>query len=163
MFTYTKEKELHDYIANNFAEFFGFDYLSSEFAVSSGRIDMLGTKDNTLYVIELKRDIVTQSTIEQLSRYLSDIADLHPDKEVIGIAAAPVVDTSLIIDDHSIETLEIKGVKLLSVPRRITFTLDSDLIERMKRITDEVGITQSRIVSDGVEKRIEEIKELLKK
>ena len=163
MFTYTKEKELHDYIANNFAEFFGFDYLSSEFAVSSGRIDMLGTKDNTLYVIELKRDIVTQSTIEQLSRYLSDIADLHPGKEVVGIAAAPVVDTSLIIDDHSIETLEIKGVKLLSVPRSIAFTLDSDLIERIKRITDEVGISQSRIASDGIEKRVIELEGLLKK
>ena len=163
MFTYTKEKELHDYIANNFAEFFAFDYLSSEYAVSSGRIDMLGTKDNTLYVIELKRDIVTQSTIEQLSRYLSDIAVLHPDKEVIGIAAAPVVDTSLIIDDHSIETLEIKGVKLLSVPKSVGFTLDGDLIERMKRITDEVGISQSRIASDGIEKRVIELEELLKK
>ena|SRR5699024_4854437 len=163
MFTYTKEKELHDYIANNFAEFFAFDYLSSEYAVSSGRIDMLGTKDNTLYVIELKRDIVTQSTIEQLSRYLSDIAVLHPDKEVIGIAAAPVVDTSLIIDDHPIETLEIKGVKLLSVPRSVGFTLDGDLIERMKRITDEVGISQSRIALDGIEKRVIELEELLKK
>lgn len=47
--------------------------------------------------------------------------------------------------------------------KRITFTIDEKLIESLREVSKESGIPQSRIVSDSVERRIEEIKELLKK
>lgn len=47
--------------------------------------------------------------------------------------------------------------------QRQSFTFDKELLDKLKEISAKSGIPQSRIVSDGVEKRIEKIKELLKK
>ena len=50
-----------------------------------------------------------------------------------------------------------------TMKKRITFTIDQKLIDQLKKTSKESGVPQSRIVSDGIEQRIKELKELLKK
>lgn len=50
-----------------------------------------------------------------------------------------------------------------TMKKRITFTLDESLINKLKDISEKSGVPQSRIVNDGVGKRIKELEELLKK
>lgn len=139
MFTYSREKELHEYIVDNFLDFFDFEYLSSEFTIDSGRVDILGMKDDVIYVVELKRDKVTQSTIEQLSNYLPDIELSHPDKEVIGIAAAPYIDYDLEIPSPNINTMKLKNVELSleGMKQKKSFTLDADVYEKLKELAEK--------------------------
>lgn len=47
--------------------------------------------------------------------------------------------------------------------KRITFTIDQELIDQLKKMSVESGIPQSRIVTDGIELRIKELEELLNK
>lgn len=165
MFTYSREKELHEYIVDNFLDFFDFEYLSSEFTIDSGRVDILGMKDDIIYVVELKRDKVAQSTIEQLSNYLPDIELLHPDKEVIGIAAAPYIDYDLEMPSPNINTMKLKNVELSleGMKQRQSFTFDKELIDRLKKVSKDTGIPQARIVSDAIEVKLKELEGLLKK
>ena len=158
MFTYAREKELHEYIVDNFLDFFDFEYLSSEFTIDSGRVDILGIKDDVIYVVELKRDKVTQSTIEQLSNYLPDIELLHPDKEVIWIAAAPYIDYDLEIPSPNINTMKLKNVELSleGMKQKKSFTLDADVYEKLKELAEK----DDRSVSQQLNKLL---KDYLKK
>ena len=158
MFTYSREKELHEYIVDNFLDFFDFEYLSSEFTIDSGRVDILGIKDDVIYVVELKRDKVTQSTIEQLSNYLPDIELLHPDKEVIGIAAAPYIDYDLEMPSPNINTMKLKNVELSleGMKQKKSFTLDADVYEKLKELAEK----DDRSVSQQLNKLL---KDYLKK
>ena len=158
MFTYSREKELHEYIVDNFPDFFDFEYLSSEFTIDSGRVDILGMKDDVIYVVELKRDKVTQSTIEQLSNYLPDIELLNPDKEVIGIAAAPYIDYDLEIPSPNINTMKLKNVELSleGMKQKKSFTLDADVYEKLKELAEK----DDRSVSQQLNKLL---KDYLKK
>ena len=162
MFTYSREKELHEYIVDNFLDFFDFEYLSSEFTIDSGRVDILGMKDDIIYVVELKRDKVTQSTIRQLSNYLPDIELLHPDKEVIGIAAAPYIDYDLEIPSPNINTMKLNNVELSleGMKQRQSFTFDKKTIDLLKKTSEKTDIPQSRIAERAI---IEKCEELLKK
>ena len=47
--------------------------------------------------------------------------------------------------------------------QRQSFTFDKELLDKLKEMSEKSGIPQSRIVSDGIEKRIKELEELLKK
>ena len=147
MFIYSKEKELHQHIVDNFLDFFDFNYLSSEFTVDSGRIDIIGTKDNVVYVVELKRDIVNEKTIEQLSSYLMDVQFLYPGKEVIGIAAAPDIKEGLEIPFSNIELMKLDNVELNSraMKRLVTFKIDENIIDRLRILSKETHIPQTRL------------------
>src|SRR5699024_8231003 len=109
------------------------NYLSSEFTVDSGRIDIIGTKDNVVYVVELKRDIVNDKTIEQLSSYLMDVQFLYPGKEIIGIAAAPDIKEGLEIPFSNIELMKLDNVELNSRRKSVSFVFDKELIDRLKK------------------------------
>src|SRR5699024_12692634 len=115
MFIYSKEKELHQHIVDNFLDFFDFNYLSSEFTVDSGRIDIIGTKDNVVYVVEVKRDIVNDKIIEQLSSYLMDVQFIYSGKEIIGIAATPDIKESVEITFSNIQLMKLDNVILNSM------------------------------------------------
>src|SRR5690606_11431558 len=133
---YTKERDLHNFIIDNFESFFDFQFISSEFVVNGGRVDIIGTDENTIYVIELKRDFISHKTIEQISKYLPEIRLLNPDKEVLGIAVAPSLEKGfsedLVPSDISIKLMD--GVEYIETPststkKRVTFTLDEDLVK----------------------------------
>ena len=159
MFTYSREKELHEYIVDNFLDFFDFEYLSSEFTINSGRVDILGMKDDVIYVVELKRDKVTQSTIKQLSNYLPDIELLHPDKKVIGIAAAPYIDYDLEIPSPNINTMKLNNVELslAGMKQRQSFTFDEETIKLLKEASNKTDIPQSRIAEKAITERCKEL------
>lgn len=166
MFTYKTEKELHEYLVKHFNDFFDFDYISSEFIITGGRIDILGKDDNTIYVVELKRDFVTNATIEQLSNYIPEIQSLNPDKVVLGIAVAPKIDDKVNIDslpsNITIKTLD--NVKFIEpehnfTKKRVTFTLEEELIEQLKEVSEKTMIPQARLVEKALQKIIEEYKD----
>lgn len=163
LFTYTKEKELHEYIVEHFDRYFDFDYISSEFIIESGRVDIIGQSDNIIYVIEIKRDIITDSTIEQLTGYVIDMQRRKPHKRVEGIAIAPTIDKdinlSLISDNITLKTID--DVRYVpsqsnSTRKRITFTLDEEKLDQLKLVSNLTDIPQSRLVEQA-------IKDVLKK
>src|SRR4051812_5297767 len=95
MFTYSTELDLQTYILNNFDRYFDFEYFASEMVIEGGRIDVLGMDKDTVYVVEIKRDFITQLAIDQLSSYLPKIGNKFVDKKIIGIAVAPVIHGTL--------------------------------------------------------------------
>jgi hypothetical protein len=86
------ENQLKKFIVENFKTYFDFVLLSEEYAVHGGRIDLVGEDDETMYIIEIKRDFVTSETIDQLQRYLTVY---KTDKKLIGVAVAPKIDSSV--------------------------------------------------------------------
>ena len=157
MFTYKTEKELHEYLVKHFDDYFDFNYISSEFIITGGRVDILGKDDNTIYVVELKRDFVTNATIEQLSNYIPEIQSLNPDKVVLGIAVAPKIDDKVNINslpsNVTIKTLD--NVKFIEpehnfTKKRVTFTLDEELLKKLKEISEETMIPQARLVEQAI-------------
>lgn len=153
MFIYSMEKELHQYIVDNFTDFFDFNYSFSEFTVASGRIDIIGKKDDVIYVVELKMDIVNEKTIEQLSRYLMDVQYLSPGQEVIGIAAAPDIKDGLEIPFSNIELMKLDNVELNSraIKRPVTFTIDGDIIDRLRALSKETHIPQTKLANMAID------------
>lgn len=165
MFTYSKEKELHEFIVDNFNRYFDFEYNSSEYVINGGRVDILGKDDNSIYVIEIKRDIVTDSTLKQLSSYIPTIQEQHPDKEVFGIAVAPAIDKRInlnslppnvnikIIDDVTFLEPERNHTK-----KRVTFTLDEKTIDDLKSVSEQTMIPQARLVEEAIKQIVEKHK-----
>lgn len=165
MFTYSTEKELHEFIVNNFNLYFDFTYNSSEYIVQGGRVDILGIDDNAVYVIEIKRDIVTQKTIEQLSAYLPQIKLQSNSREVYGIAAAPQIDSRLDIDllpkNISIKVLDnVEFIRPEShiTRQRVTFTFDEELINYLKEVSEKTMIPQSRLAEQAIKEYLDKIK-----
>ena len=165
MFTYKTEKELHEYLVKHFDDYFDFNYISSEFIITGGRVDILGKDDNTIYVVELKRDFVTNATIEQLSNYIPEIQSLNPDKVVLGIAVAPKIDDKVNINslpsNITIKTLD--NVKFIEpehsfTKKRVTFTLDKKTIDLLKSTSEETMIPQARIVEQAIIEYINKMK-----
>lgn len=165
MFTYKTEKELHEYLVKHFDDYFDFNYISSEFIITGGRVDILGKDDNTIYVVELKRDFVTNATIEQLSNYIPEIQSLNPDKVVLGIAVAPKIDDKVNINslpsNITIKTLD--NVKFIEpehsfTKKRVTFTLDEKTIDLLKSTSEETMIPQARIVEQAIIEYINKMK-----
>jgi RecB family endonuclease NucS len=82
------ERELQLYLIKNFKSIFKLDYLDSEYVVENCRIDLIGGNLSAVYLIELKRDYITNAAVQQLSNYLSLYVT---DKELFGIVAAPKI------------------------------------------------------------------------
>lgn len=165
MFTYSKEKELHEHIVEHFNDYFDFHYISSEFIVKGGRVDILGKNDNTIYIVELKRDYITNSTISQLVNYIPEIQKLNPDKNIVGIAVAPKLDGKLNVDSipHNIKIKTMDDVNFVEPERhitkkRITFTLDEETIDQLKKVSEESMIPQARIVEQAIKEYLEKMK-----
>ncbi len=160
MFSYTKEKELHEYIVEHFNDYFDFNYISSEFIVSGGRVDIIGKDDNTIYVVELKRDYITNSAIKQLVNYLPEIQALNPNSKVKGIAVAPMVDEKLDPLPDNIELMVLDNVNFIEpvhrfTKKRVTFTIEEELVEKLKEISTDTMIPQAKLVEKAIESIIE--------
>ena len=160
MFTYKQEKELHSFIVENFSYYFDFDYLKSEVLLPNGRVDILGEDDTTIYVIEIKRDYIDKVAIKQVSGYLPQVEALYPDKKVVGIAIAPSIDENIEGINSEIKIIKMDNVEFIppvskSTIKRITFTLEETLIEKLREVSKESMIPQARIIEDMLEKNLE--------
>lgn len=152
MFTYKVEKELHSFIVDNFSNYFDFKYIKSEVLLPVGRVDILGEDDTTVYVIEIKRDCVNKAAITQVTGYIPQVELLYPNKKVVGIVVAPVVEKGAADINPDIKIVELTDVNFIppvskSTIKRITFTLDEDLIKELKEKSEETHIPQAKIVS----------------
>lgn len=129
MFRFTMENELQSHIIENFSSYFNFSFLAKEQKVISGRLDILGEDEKTIYIIELKRDCVDSLTIKQLQNYLENFAT---DKALIGIAAAPKIanDVDLTSIPENIWIRELQDVEYVPSPTtkvKASITLDEDV------------------------------------
>lgn len=165
MFTYTKEKQLHRFIVNNFSRYFDFEYRSSELVIDGGRIDIIGMDNDTIYVIEIKRDFITNSTLQQLMSYIPTMNTLYPDKNIKGIAVAPKIDAKVNVAelpaDVSIKTIDdviFKKPVSKSTKKAITFTLNQERIQLLRDTSDKTMIPQARIVEQAILEYIEKMK-----
>ena len=86
VFEYKTEKELQDYIINNFSKFFPFSYKCREECRGGKFIDIVGEDDVFNYLIETKRFIATPETVKQLEFYLDHY---YSAKQLRGIILAP--------------------------------------------------------------------------
>ena len=162
VFTYSKEKELHEFIVKNFNRYFDFEYSSSEFIIKGGRVDIVGTNEDTIYILEIKRDCITSNAINQLSNYLPIIKELNPDKNVSGIAVAPAIDSKLNVQSipSDIEIVLIEDVLFIepqstSTRKVVTFALDEQLVHQLKEVSEQTMIPQSRLVEQAVKEILE--------
>lgn len=89
MFTYKTEEQLHNYILDNFNSYFSHNLIANEYDLKKGRVDFLAEKENDLYIIELKKDFVTKTTIKQLNTYIQTARQEFENKNIKGIAIAP--------------------------------------------------------------------------
>lgn len=165
MFTYSKEKELHEYIVEHFNNYFDFNYVSSEFIISSGRVDIIGKDDNTIYIVEIKRDYITTSTIQQLANYIPDIQRMNPTKTIKGIAVAPYIHDKVNrealppnITIQTIDDVTFKEPEHHTTKKRVTFTLDDELLKQLKSISSATSIPQARIVERAILEYITKMK-----
>lgn len=71
------ERHLEDWIVahpEDFGgEYFDFNLRVRQFPLPSGRLDLLGTDFNTIYVIEIKKDNLKPQTLSQVLRYKKDL------------------------------------------------------------------------------------------
>lgn len=165
MFTYSKEKELHEHIVEHFKNYFDFNYVSSEFIISSGRVDIIGKDDSTIYIVEIKRDYITTSTIQQLANYIPDIQRMNPTKTIKGIAVAPYIDDKVNLESlpynitiQTIDDVTFKEPEHHTTKKRVTFTLDDELLKQLKSISSATSIPQARIVEQAIKEYLEKMK-----
>ena len=164
IFTFLHEVELQDFLIANFNLYFDFDYICQEFFTSVGRIDLIGEDENNIYIIELKRDIITQIAIEQLDNYINHYEST---KNIIGIAAAPEIhskiDLSLLKNDIRLQA--IKGVRCLHdykhklrTRKSYTSSYDITLINRLKKLSSTTKIPQSKLLDEAIEDLLKKYK-----
>jgi len=163
MFVYTKEKELHKFLVDNFDKHFDFSYINSEVVTPAGRIDILGEDENNIYVIEIKRDEVNEFTIMQLVSYLPHIKKMYPDKNVIGIATAPKVDKKLSLFElpDGVLVKLLKGVKCdeskitkrnhLRSRKMLSNAVKNELYDKLKELSEETKVPMSKLLDEAIE------------
>ena len=157
IFNFTTERELQDFLIENFNHYFSFDYVCQELIIKCGRIDLVGEDDDNIYLIELKRDIVTQSTIEQLDNYINNYKTT---KRIVGIAAAPEIDEKIDLSlfKNDIRPRLIEGVHCLfnyrddSLKNKVRFssTLPIELNRKLKECSEETMIPVSKILEKAI-------------
>ena len=163
MLTYKVEKELHSFIVDNFSNYFDFKYIKSEVLLPVGRVDILGEDDTTVYVIEIKRDCVNKAAITQVTGYIPQVELLYPNKKVVGIVVAPVVEKGAADINPDIKIVELTDVNFVppvsrSTIKRITFTLEESTIDKLREVSKESMIPQARIIEDMIEKYLDSYK-----
>lgn len=156
IFTYKLERELQQHIVENFDLYFNFDLTYTEFSFmnknktgrAAHRIDMIGEDKENLYVIELKRDIVDSTTIEQVRAYmaLKGLKNISNGKRIKGIAAAPEVEKNLNIVNDDIEVLKLEGVKYepnvlhsVLLPKEIVKKIEQEAKEEQRSRNNQIA------------------------
>lgn len=157
MFSYKTESQLQQFLIDNFNLYFDFEYNSSEFIVKGGRIDIIGKSSNAIYAIEVKRDFITPSAIKQVSKYVDCLKVQYPNADVYGIATAPKLDPKIDVNDlpSGISVRLIDNVNYIeptsqATKKRVTYTLDEELIERLREYSDKTMIPQAKIVNEAL-------------
>jgi hypothetical protein len=134
VFKYTLEKELHEYIISNFNSLFDFEFVAHEYRINGGIIDIVGTDNETVYIIEVKREHATIASIKQLQSYISNFVS---DKIVKGIVAAPKIDKT--IDLNALPD----NISIFAIPNvecgksRIMLYVDEDMYDQIKELADK--------------------------
>lgn len=149
MFKFTLENQLKKFIIKNFKTYFDFMLLSEEYSVRGGRIDLVGEDDETMYIIEIKRDFITSDTIDQLQRYLTAYKS---DKKVIGVAVAPKIDNSVdltkIPENIWINLLpDVEYVPNPSSKLKISVTLDLDVFAYIEEAAEKDDRSVSSMIN----------------
>ena len=132
MFEYNYEKELQEHLFEHFNDYFDFECIGSEVRVFDGWIDLVGEDENNIYIIEVKKEIVTQDTIEQINRY---IKSYKTDKNVIGIAIAPKKEKNIILDKYNnvFRIIELDDVYCtFETKSRFALSLEKELLQAIK-------------------------------
>ena len=89
MFAYQTELELHNYLLENFNEYFPYKLIANEYELTKGRVDFLAEDNENIYVIELKKEFVNKATLNQLTTYMTILKEEFQNKNIVGIAIAP--------------------------------------------------------------------------
>lgn len=147
MFTYKTELQLHNHILNNFNSYFPYTLIANEYELKKGRVDFLAEDEDNLYVIELKKDFVNKSTIQQLDGYMKLIKDEYKNKNVIGIAIAPQHKDHLNdieIPDY-IELRTIDDVDYVGIIRT-AIILEKDLKKNLKIVAKEQNRSLNNLI-----------------
>lgn len=156
MFTFNREKQLQEYLKVNFERYFNCQLADEEFTLAAGRADLIGRTDDTVYIIELKKDVVTYQTIGQLYGYVSSYKS---NKKVVGIAAAPKISSAINKEalPDNIMVLEISDVKYESGRKQCeAIYFEPQLLEWLKERAEEQKTTVSVIVNQMTERMMKD-------
>ena len=135
-FTCYTEKELKQYVIKNFNKLFDFQYVCEEFLIGTKRVDLVGEDKGSTYLIELKRDFITNNSVKQLIKYLNIY---ESSKNVVGIIMAPKIhhlfDKSQVPKNVIVRTLDSVTCIASFVPvnntkkelKKVTFELPDEL------------------------------------
>lgn len=156
LYKYTTENQLKYHLISNFEKYFDFSFLTEEFKMKAGRIDIVGENDSTIYVIELKRDFVTAATISQLRNYLDAYIT---DKKLIGIAAAPKIapDVDLASLPENVWIKELNGVEYVPNPDtkvKVSISIDEDVWMYICRLAEQEDRTVSSMINRVLRQRL---------
>lgn len=115
-----QERDIEDYLCNNYEEFFGGVFLGRQVDIGVGVIDILlyDPEENSLTVIELKKETVDENAIGQIMRYMAgledyieDISELEGTKikgYLVGINISETATTALRYVEENISFLSYK-------------------------------------------------------
>jgi len=164
VFNFTLEKELQDFIISNFNRYFSFSYVCQELTVECGRIDLIGEDEDNVYIIELKRDIITKTAVKQLDNYMDYYKTT---KNIIGIATAPEIsdgiDLSLFKNNIRLQCID--GVHCLfdhnadslKNRERIGTSLPIELVKKMKDYSESTMIPISKIIEKAIDEYLKSV------
>ncbi|KWX79946.1 endonuclease NucS domain-containing protein [Paenibacillus jilunlii] len=161
MFKFTMENQLKQFIIDNFNTYFDFGLITTEYSVRGGRIDILGEDDETIYIIEIKRDFVTSDTIVQLQRYLDTYKS---DKKLIGIAVAPKIDNSVDLTNvpENIWVNILPDVEYVPNPDskvKVSVTLDLDVAAYISELAEKDDRSVSSMINVILRNHMKDSKE----
>lgn len=147
MFKYAVESELHDFVLENFNNYFEFPLKANEFELSKGRIDFLGEDKEALYVIELKKDKIDKHAIKQLQKYIETMQSDFPGRVIKGIATAPELISTLDISSlpPNIEVKILDDVYYNGKTRSL-ITLDDELKAELEKIAKEQNRSLNNLI-----------------
>ena len=148
MFKYVTESELHDYLVDNFHLYFDFPLKANEYQLSKGRVDFLGDDSETLYVIELKKEIINKHTINQLKRYMKTMSIDFPNRKIKGIATAPEVASTLDVSALP-DNIEIKLLDNVYYHGKINSCIT--LTDTVKEALERIAASENRSLNNLIE------------
>lgn len=155
MFSYKTEKDLKGFVIENFSHFFEFDFLGEERQLNSGcskRIDLLGADKDSVYIIELKRNIARQSTVKQLDTYLKNF---DSSKNRIGIILAPKFAKNIDLTGYeNIRLQQIDNAQYIN-EHTLNIIISDEQYEALRKLSYETRKSISQIIRELLDKELE--------
>ena len=124
------EKTMESLVLRHYAEIWpewGLTLRSTQVPLDAGRLDLLFAGVDGMRVMELKRDVITASTIDQLQRYVLELRRRDPDTTYGGIAVAPSVSPAGAsrAEELALLAVELPEARLREVAARHGIALDA--------------------------------------